>query len=81
MGGGGFGGLSGLGGSIYSDIRLKTNIKRIGTYAKGFGKYTWDYIWGESGQGAMAHEVEKVMPDAVKTVHGFKTVNYAMIGD
>lgn len=65
---------------IFSDRRLKTQIKRIGTHAKGIGLYTWRYIWGLPSVGVMADEVEQVMPEAVVTMpNGFKSVNYAML--
>ena len=81
---GGMGMLGSLGAagiSKFSDRRLKTNIKRIGTHALGIGLYTWNYLWGEPSTGVMADEVEKVMPEAV-LLHpsGFKMVNYTMIG-
>lgn len=81
------GGLMGLGGQLgaaalmkYSDRRLKTNIKRIGTHALGIGKYSWDYVWGEHSEGVMADEVMKVMPMAVHYhPSGYKMVDYAML--
>lgn len=70
---------SGLG-SAFSDERLKTNIKRIGTHPVGVGVYEYDYIWGGGKQvGVMAQELEKVRPDAVFEVNGFKAVNYDRI--
>ena len=70
---------SGLG-SAFSDERLKTNIKRIGTHPVGVGIYEYDYIWGGGKQvGVMAQELEKVRPDAVFEVNGFKAVNYDRI--
>ena len=72
---------AGAGVGMYSDRRLKKNIKRIGTHALGIGLYTWDYIWGQPFSGVMADEVEKVMPEAVGThPSGFKWVNYKMLG-
>jgi hypothetical protein len=72
---------AGAGAGMYSDRRLKKNIKRIGTHALGIGLYTWDYIWGQPFSGVMADEVEKVMPEAVGThPSGFKWVNYKMLG-
>lgn len=73
-------GLAGTAATFFSDRRLKTNIEKIGTYQNGLNKYSFDYIWGEKGVGAMADEVEKVMPEAVGERDGFKTVNYAMLG-
>jgi hypothetical protein len=75
---------AGLVGSIikaFSDKRLKTNIVKIGQYANGLTKYSWDYVWGESAEGVMADEVEAIISDAVSTHWtGFKMVNYSMLG-
>ena len=65
---------------MYSDRRLKTNIEHIGNFESGLKKYTWDYVWGKKGTGAMADEVEMFMPDAVAIFNGYKVVNYAMLG-
>ena len=65
-----------LGALKFSDARLKTNIKRIGTHNSGLGIYS--YIkFGMPEIGVLAHEVEKVVPSAV-TAHasGYKMVNY-----
>lgn len=66
----------------FSDIRLKKNIKRLGTHKTlGIGLYSWDYIWDIPGFGVMAQELEKVMPEAVFTTpSGYKAVNYSMLG-
>lgn len=67
--------------NIFSDCRLKKNIKLIGTHAKGIGIYSWEYLWGTKAIGVMADEVEKIIPEAVTThKSGFKIVNYAMLG-
>jgi hypothetical protein len=67
-------------GASFSDIRLKTNIKRIGTHPAGVGLYEFDYIWGGGKQvGVMAQELELVRPDAVFEVDGFKAVDYGRI--
>lgn len=81
-------GLFSLGGAAlgapvgtFSDRRLKTNIKRIGTHVLGIGLYAWDYLWGEHAEGVMADEVLTVMPDAVlQHPSGFMMVDYSMIG-
>jgi hypothetical protein len=76
-------GLYSLGGAAlmaFSDRRLKTDIERIGTYESGLPKYKFKYIWGEESTGAMADEVEKMLPEAVGECAGYKTVNYAMLG-
>lgn len=65
---------------MFSDRRLKTNIRRIGTHKLGIGIYSYDYIWGEPSFGAMADEVEQVKPEAVLTHQsGYKMVNYGML--
>ena len=73
----GTGGITGL----FSDRRLKKNVVRIGTHSLGIAKYLWTYLWGEVATGVMADELEKVMPEAVGMRGGYKTVNYAMIGE
>jgi hypothetical protein len=77
------GGLFGLGSSaigLFSDIRLKSNIRRIGTHPLGIGVYAYD-IFDRREIGVMAQELAAVMPDAVVPhSSGFLTVNYDMIG-
>jgi hypothetical protein len=72
--------LAGAGVAKYSDRRLKSNIKRVGTHKLGIGLYEYD-ILGKHEQGVMADEVEKVMPQAV-LMHpsGYKMVNYGLLG-
>ena len=65
----------------YSDRRLKTNIVKIGQYLNGLNKYSWTYLWGENAIGAMADEVEKLIPEAIGMRLGYKTVNYALLGE
>lgn len=68
--------LSAIGtiGSFFCDRRLKTNIKRIGERG-GVPWYSFDYIWGEAGEGPMADEVERIRPDLVEVgPNGFKMV-------
>jgi hypothetical protein len=80
-------GLFSLGGAAlmapigtFSDRRLKTNIKQIGTADNGLNVYSYNYVWGGPTQlGYMADEVEKLIPEAVGEAHGYKTVNYGMI--
>lgn len=67
--------------ALMSDRRLKRNIKRIGEYKNGVPKYSFEYLWGDTAIGAMADEVEKVIPEAVGRMGKFKTVNYAMLGE
>lgn len=90
----GLGGLFGLGGSLlgaagqaggfaalFSDIRLKRDITRVGTTDGGLPVYTYRYVTGgPMMMGVMAHDVEKVIPDAVMTHDsGFKMVDYGKV--
>lgn len=65
---------------LFSDRRLKTDIKQIGVADNGLNIYSYKYIWGGPTQiGYMADEVEKVAPQAVGQFNGYKTVDYGMI--
>ena len=79
-------GLALQGYETFSDRRLKKNIKLRGQ-KNGHNVYTW--LWNEAAAalglfgrsaGVIAQEVEKSRPDAVTERHGFKCVNYSMIG-
>lgn len=77
--------LSGAGAAMKaSDRRLKDDIVAIGEKA-GLPWYSFTYKPGYGlpagrQEGFMADEVEKVRPDAVVTVDGFKMVNYGLLG-
>jgi hypothetical protein len=65
-----------------SDIRLKTDIRQVGTTAHNLPLYAFRYI-GEDDQyeGVMAQDVLKVMPSAVSIGEdGYYRVNYKMLG-
>jgi len=70
-----FGKLGTMAAGMFSDVRLKTNIKRIGTHDSGAGIYS--YIkFGKPEIGVLAQEIEQVMPHAVSThSSGYKMVN------
>lgn len=68
-----------LGGWVFSDARLKSNVERVGTHRLGIGIYDYD-IFGRRERGVMAHEVADVMPEAVRKNGDFYQVNYSMIG-
>ena len=79
------GGAAGLM-SMFSDPKLKTNIKPVGI-KNGFNTYTW--TWNKAanaiglqglGAGVMADEVKQKMPSAIGTRDGYMIVNYDMIG-
>ena len=62
-----------------SDIRLKSNIVRVGTHPLGIGIYEYD-IFDRRERGVMAQEVEKVRPEAVaEHPDGYKMVDYAAL--
>jgi hypothetical protein len=59
--------------NIFSDIRLKKDIQRIGVYE-------FEYVWGGGRQvGLMAQEVLGVYPDAVGESGGYLTVDYSKV--
>lgn len=68
-------------GSMFSDIRLKENVRHIGE-ENGFPIYEFNYINvpEKTYTGVMAQDVEQIMPEAVFESEGYKKVNYDMIG-
>jgi hypothetical protein len=73
---GGLGSLAGVAGQygMFSDRRLKRNIKRIGE-RKGLSWYEFDYVWGQHSIGVMADEA----PAHAVSIHpsGFLMVDYS----
>jgi hypothetical protein len=66
--------------SAKSDIRLKENIRKVGMTNGGLPVYIYNYIGDNlTHMGVMAQDVEKVNPDAVTEVDGYKAVYYGMI--
>jgi hypothetical protein len=65
-----------------SDIRLKTDIARVGIAANGLPLYNFRYFWSDDVyQGVMAQDVLKVFPEAVSTMPGgYMAVRYDMLG-
>ena len=62
-----------------SDERLKENIEKVGSY-KGLNVYEYNYLWSPTKWiGFIAQEVEKIIPEAVLNVNGFKMVDYGKI--
>lgn len=76
------GGLFGLAGNLgsafaLSDARLKTDVERVGTLDNGLPVYGYRYSFGGPYHiGVMAQDVERVNPDAVVEIGGFKAVDY-----
>jgi hypothetical protein len=61
---------------MFSDRRLKRNIKRVGTHATGVGIYEYTML-GYPQVGVMAQELQAVRPDLVKRhQNGYLMVNY-----
>jgi len=61
----------------FSDIRLKEDVEPVGELYDGQPLYKYRYRGDpEPRIGLMAHEVERVRPDAVFEVGGFKAVDY-----
>jgi|GEM_PF-1072457 len=74
------GGLFSLGSAampfMFSDRRLKRNIKRIGTHDSGVGIYAYT-IFGKPEIGVMAQELQQVKPELVKRhANGYLMVDY-----
>jgi hypothetical protein len=66
--------------NVFSDRRLKKNIKQIGTRPDGLKVYEFDYIWGGGRQvGLMAQEVQSVYPGAVSESGGYLMVDYSKV--
>lgn len=76
MGGMGLGGGGGIMG-LFSDERLKSNITYSGMHVAGvpFASWTWN-LTGREDHGVIAQDVEKVYPELVTEVGGYKTVDY-----
>ena len=70
-------GLAGGFGALFSDRRLKTDIRRVGQTDEGTPIYTYRYVWGGPVQmGVMAQDV----PDAaVMTPSGYLAVDYGEV--
>jgi hypothetical protein len=72
---------------MFSDERLKENIKPIGNSENGHNVYTWD--WNDKAKelgvndpttGVLAQEVKKYMPEAViEDENGYYKVNYGVL--
>lgn len=78
---GGAGGFAPLFAGMFSDKRLKENIKPVGE-ENGHKIYEFNYKKrpDQTYIGVMAQDVEKTHPKAVHDINGFKYVDYKMIG-
>ena len=65
------------GAMMMSDMRVKTDISRVGTLDNGLGVYAYRFKHGGPMQiGVMAQEVAEVNPGAVEEIGGILHVNY-----
>jgi hypothetical protein len=66
---------------VRSDIRLKTDVVRVGQLDNGLPLYRFRYLWSSDIYvGVLAHEVLPVVPYAVIVGEdGFMRVNYDML--
>ncbi|NBW08270.1 MAG: tail fiber domain-containing protein [Caulobacteraceae bacterium] len=72
--------LGNLAGTFFSDRRLKRNIVRIGTTARGSARYRWDWVDGSgSAEGVIADEVAHVPGALVAHPSGFAMVDYGKV--
>lgn len=64
-----------------SDRRLKTDIEKVVSGKSGINIYSFKFKGHNcTNIGVMADEVEKVLPEAVRTnSHGYKEVNYTLV--
>ena len=68
-----------VGKALTSDERLKENIHHIGTY-NGINWYEFNYLWiPKKWIGVIAQELERIMPEAVGKINGYRYVNYDMV--
>lgn len=83
-----WGGIGQLGGQLgsaaiqASDRRLKTNVRKIGEDPRGWGVYSFNYLWDLMVEniGYMADEVILVRPDAVITdPTGIQLIDYSLL--
>ncbi len=67
---------------VDSDVRLKTDIERVGTAANGLPVYTFKYVGSDVVyRGVMAQDVLEVFPEAVSMKpDGYLAVRYDMLG-
>ena len=83
MGLGEIGGLEGLTAMFaMSDKRIKKNIKKIGKADNGLDIYYFEYKNSDAPQiGFMAQDVEKVMPEHVIEIDGYKAINLKAVAN
>lgn len=75
-----------LGGGLFSDMRIKENITKVGQLPSGINWYVWDWkeefiglVNGQPGEGVIAQEVQLEIPDAVTKAGDYLTVDYMKV--
>ncbi len=71
------GGAASIAGMMFSDKRVKADIRRLAKHPRGFHWYSYRYI-GETRRrvGVIAQEVRRYAPELVGSVRGVLQVNY-----
>ena len=71
---------AGLGAIIgISDKRLKRSIIKVKNF-KNVNIYLFKYLWTDVWNlGVMAQEIEKIIPEAVIDINGYRAVNYSLL--
>jgi hypothetical protein len=65
---------------LFSDRRVKEDVKRVGETDEGLPVYTYRYKGGDTvHMGVMAQDVQKKKPEAVHNVGGLLAVDYGAI--
>lgn len=64
-------------GGMFSDRRLKRNIRRVGATPAGYHWYNFEYVWGEPGEGVMSDEVPTAW--VIKHPSGYDVVDYGRV--
>ncbi len=65
---------------MLSDRTMKKEIKKVGKDDQGLNLYTFKYKGDDKTRiGHMAQDVEKKIPDAVKTIAGIKFIDYGEV--
>jgi hypothetical protein len=76
---GAYGAMNAPAALMLSDVRLKSNIERVGTHPLGIGIYEYD-IFDRRERGVIAQEVKEVMPEAVvEREDGYLMVDYGRL--
>ncbi len=82
---GGLFGLASAGLGLFSDRRLKRNVRRIGATKNGFPWYEFNYLWDAPSEpireGLMSDDVREIMPEAIviDSISGFDRVRYDLV--